>query len=73
MIEFIYELPGGMEVAVVAEVTPETIVIHRCASMTGELDAGRIWIEQEHDFSLLPLSLLLKQEASERAHVKSDA
>lgn len=66
MIDFIYELPGGMEIYVRAEVTPETIVIHACGTSTGELDPDKIWVDTEE--MLMPLTMLLKQEAGERAH-----
>lgn len=67
MIDFIYELPGGMEVFVRAEVTPDTITIHACGSICGELDPDRMWVDMQDDVGLWPLTQLLKQEASERA------
>ena len=69
MIDFIYELPGGMEIAVRADVSPESITIYQCASMTGDLDPEKIWIDTDDDVGLLPLTMLLKQEAAERMHV----
>lgn len=68
MIEFFYELPGGLELYVEAEVAPETITILCCANSNGDVDPDRIWIDMEDDVGLYPLTQLLKQEASERAH-----
>jgi hypothetical protein len=68
VIEFFYELPGGAEILVQADVTPETIVIHRCLAPSGDIDPDRIWIDMDDDVGLWPLTQLLKQEATERAH-----
>lgn len=69
MIDFIYQLPGGMDIYVACDVTPESIHIVRCCNGAGELDPDKIWIDTEGDVGLLPLTMLIKQEAGERAHV----
>lgn len=66
MIDFIYELPGGLSVYVECEVAPESVTILRCGSMTGDLDPERVWIET--DAGVMPLTLLIEQEAEERSH-----
>jgi len=68
MIEFIYELPGGLPLYVQCEVTEESIRIAECVGPNGyPVDPEKIWIDNDNiDVGLLPLTLVLKQEAGER-------
>lgn len=71
MIDFIYELPGGCPIYVQCELAEEAVRIIRCKLPMGyDLDPEKIWIDTgEIEVGLLPLTLVLKQEAGERGEV----
>lgn len=68
-IEFTYELPGGLPIAVQVELAGESSRVLRCFGPNGyTLDVDAIWIDTGNmDVGNLPLSFVLRQEAQERA------
>ena len=68
-IEFVYELPGGLPLAVQVELAEASGRVLRCFGPNGyALDVERIWIDSGNtEVGLLPLEFILKQEAGERA------
>jgi hypothetical protein len=68
-IEFVYELPGGLPLAVQVDLAEESGRVMRCFGPNGyPLDTDAIWIDTGNvDVGLMPLTFILKQEAGERA------